>query len=76
MVRVTQWVSILFLTVVIGNDNLGKAIFPLPAVCESVDMDNKLLQQILVTILCNSYILLYKAKDMQHKKRTKYQYNV
>lgn len=76
MVRLTEWVSILFLTVVIGNDDLGKAVFPLPAVCESVDMDNKLLQQFLVTILCSSYILLYKAKDMQHKKRTKYQYNV
>lgn len=35
MVHLTQWASILFLTVVIGDGNLGKAIFPLPAVCES-----------------------------------------
>jgi len=35
MVRLTQWASILFLTVVTGDENLGKAVFPLPVVSES-----------------------------------------
>ena len=77
MVHLTQWASILFPTVVTEDDNLGKAMFPLPAVCESELMWTiRVTLANLVKILCNSWILLYKAKDMQHKKRSKYQCNI